>query len=73
MLVLSRKPGQEIQIGSGIVITVLDVRGDRVKLGFEAPGEIPIRRAEVVRQLHQPAKLPAVVTDVSLPHSAEVA
>ena len=47
MLVLSRKRGERIVIGDDITVTVLEVRGDRVKLGFAAPGEVPIHRAEV--------------------------
>jgi carbon storage regulator len=73
MLVLSRKPGEEIQIGPQIVITVLDIRGNRVRLGFEASGEIPIHRAEIQRQLHQRLEKPATPADTSLTHSAEVA
>jgi carbon storage regulator len=37
MLVLSRKPGESIQIGHEITVTVLKVQGNRVRLGFEAP------------------------------------
>ena len=51
MLVLSRKRGEEILIGNDITVTVLEVRGDRVKLGFSAPGEVPIHRAEVYQRI----------------------
>lgn len=47
MLVLARKRGESVVIGSNITVTILEVRGDRVKLGFEAPGEVPIHRLEV--------------------------
>jgi carbon storage regulator len=47
MLVLSRKPGEKIHIGSGITITVTEVRGNKVRLGIEAPRDIPIVRAEL--------------------------
>jgi carbon storage regulator len=46
MLLLSRKRGEEIVIGNGISVTVLEMRGDRVKLGFVAPAEVPIHRKE---------------------------
>ena len=48
MLVLSRKRDERIVIGDNIVITVVDVRGDKVRLGIEAPAEIPVHRQEVV-------------------------
>ena len=51
MLILSRKVGERIVIGPNIFVTVLEVRGDRVKLGFVAPGEVPIHREEVHRRL----------------------
>lgn len=47
MLVLSRKRGEAIVVGRDIEVTVLEVRGDRVKLGFKGPGEVPIHWAEV--------------------------
>ncbi len=47
MLVLSRKPGEKIVIGENITITVLEVQGDRVRIGFAAPVEIPIQRQEI--------------------------
>ncbi len=47
MLVLSRKLNEAIKIGQDIEIVVLEVRGDRVKLGFVAPAEVPIHRREV--------------------------
>ena len=47
MLVLSRKRSESIVINENIVITVVEVRGDKVRLGIEAPREVPIHRSEV--------------------------
>jgi carbon storage regulator len=47
MLVLSRKKEESIVIDGNIVITVVEVRGDKVRLGIQAPREIPIHRSEV--------------------------
>lgn len=58
MLVLSRKPQQQIQIGSNIVVTILEVSGDRVRVGIEAPREIRIMRSEVVRVAEEPLPEP---------------
>jgi carbon storage regulator CsrA len=46
MLILSRKRGEELVIGNGISVTVLEMRGDRVKLGFVAPDDALIHRRE---------------------------
>jgi|TARA_R110000751_G_scaffold86636_6_gene172358 carbon storage regulator len=47
MLVLSRKPGESITIDENIVITVVEIRGDKVRLGIEAPKEIKVHRQEI--------------------------
>jgi carbon storage regulator len=47
MLVLSRQRDESIIIGDDIVVTVVDVRGDKVRLGIEAPTKIPVHRQEV--------------------------
>ena len=47
MLVLSRQRDESIIIGDNIVLTVVDIRGDKVRLGIEAPKEIPVHRQEV--------------------------
>jgi len=50
MLVLSRKVGECIVIGDGIVLTVLGVRGGQVRLGIDAPRTTPVWRGELVRE-----------------------
>lgn len=47
MLVLSRRPGEEIIINGNIRVTVVSVKGDRVRIGVDAPGDVPVDRAEV--------------------------
>ncbi len=47
MLVLSRQRDESIMIGDNIVITVVDIRGDKVRLGIDAPTEIPVHRQEI--------------------------
>jgi carbon storage regulator CsrA len=47
MLVLSRKPGEKICIGSDITITVVDARGNRVRIGIEAPDQVSVCRSEL--------------------------
>ena len=47
MLVLGRKPDERVFVGDDIEVVVVEVRGDRVKLGFNAPGYLPIQRGEI--------------------------
>lgn len=47
MLVLTRKPNQQLQIGDGIVITVVKIRGNTIRLGIEAPKDVRILRSEL--------------------------
>ena len=47
MLVLSRKKNESIIINDNVVVTIVDIKGDRVRLGFEAPKEVTIHRREV--------------------------
>ena len=53
MLVLSRQRDESIVIGDSIVITIIDIRGDKVRLGIEAPIEVPVHRHEVYQELKQ--------------------
>lgn len=59
MLVLSRKKNESIIIDDQIVITVVEIRGDKVRLGIEAPRDVPIHRSEIhdaIRLEQQAAK-----------------
>lgn len=51
MLVLSRKRNEAIRIGSDVLIRVIDVRGDRVRLGIEAPSTLSVHREEVYQRI----------------------
>lgn len=48
MLVLSRRVGERLMIGDDIVVTVIEVRGDGVRLGIDAPRSVAVHRAEVL-------------------------
>jgi len=56
MLVLSRQKDQMIIIGDKIEITVVDIRGDKVRLGISAPSNIPVHRKEVYDAIKQENK-----------------
>ncbi len=53
MLVLSRQKDESIVIGDDIKITIVDVRGDKVRLGIEAPREVPVHRIEVYEAIQR--------------------
>jgi carbon storage regulator len=53
MLVLSRQRDESIIIGDNIVVTVVDVRGDKVRLGIEAPREVSVHRREVYEAIQR--------------------
>jgi carbon storage regulator len=48
MLILTRRPGESIQVGQGIEISVLEVRGNQVRLGINAPPDVVVLRSELI-------------------------
>ena len=52
MLVLSRKKNESIVINNDITVTVVEIRGDKVRLGIVAPKEVPVHRQEVYEAIH---------------------
>lgn len=53
MLVLSRKKNESIVIDGRIVVTVVEIKGDKVRLGIAAPAEVPVHRSEVFEAIRQ--------------------
>lgn len=53
MLALTRKKGESLVINNNVEITVLDIRGDQVKIGITAPKDVPIYRKEVYLQIQK--------------------
>lgn len=75
MLVLSRKLNERIMVGDDIVISVVEVRGDQVKLGIEAPRTVKVYRQEVFDAIQdenrRAAEIPATLPDLGLPNAGE--
>ena len=68
MLVLTRKNGESLCIGDGIRVTVTRIHGNKVRLGIEAPADVPIRRSEIApinkpRVVAAPVGLPIEFSD----------
>jgi len=53
VLVLTRRPGESVMVGDDVVITVLDVRGDVVRIGIKAPRSVQVHREEVYQELQR--------------------
>jgi len=75
MLVLSRKKNESIVINNDIVITVVEIRGDKVRLGIEAPKDVPVHRQEVYEAIHgvkapTPTPAPAGATKTEEPRNS---
>lgn len=56
MLALTRKKGESLIVGNNIEITVLEIRGDQIKIGISAPKDVPIYRKEVYLQIQEENK-----------------
>jgi carbon storage regulator len=70
VLVLTRRPHQSIHIGDDIVVTVLEVKGDQIRIGISAPRDVQVHREEVLQALTQAnrsAVLPAGAGAVPVP------
>lgn len=61
MLALTRKKGESLIVNNNIEITILEIRGDQIKIGVNAPKEVPIYRKEVYDQIQQENKKSAGV------------
>lgn len=64
MLVLARKVGQSIIINDNVEVLVIEVRGDQVRLGIEAPRTIPVHRKELFEQIREENIRASTDTDV---------
>ena len=60
MLVLSRKNNESIVINDDIVITIVEIRGDKVRLGIVAPKDVPVHRQEVFDAIQKASQAPEV-------------
>lgn len=56
MLVLSRHKNEKIIIGDNIILTVLEIRGDSVRLGIDAPNNVPVHREEIYEEIKRHGK-----------------
>jgi carbon storage regulator len=67
MLVLSRQRDESIMVGDNVQITIVDIRGDKVRLGIVAPAEIPVHRKEVYDAIQRENRKAAEVSTEDVP------
>lgn len=53
MLILNRRQGESIEIGNDVTLTVLGIKGNQVRLGINAPKEVPVHRTEIAERIRQ--------------------
>jgi carbon storage regulator len=66
MLALTRKKGEALVINNNIEVTILDIRGDQIKIGVSAPKDIPVYRKEVYLQIQEENKEASSVNSLEL-------
>ena len=66
MLVLTRRAGESLMVGDDVVVTVLDVRGDVVRIGIKAPRSVQVHREEVYRELQRANREAASPSDLAV-------
>jgi len=57
MLILSRRPGETLNIGDEVTVTVLEVKGNQVRIGINAPREVAVHREEIYRRIAKEQEL----------------
>lgn len=72
MLVLTRKPGEAIHIGDGIVITVVEIDAKSCRIGIQAPPSVPVYRAEVYKRIQEENRRAATAAQPDLLAMAEL-
>lgn len=65
MLILTRKTNEKIRIGNDITITIIEVRGDQVKVGIEAPKDVKVFRQEVFNAIQSENKAASEISDAA--------
>ena len=71
MLVITRRSGERICLGDQITVTVLEVSGSSVRLGIDAPSDVPVYRHEIWVAIKEENQAAAMAPAISLPHPVD--
>jgi carbon storage regulator len=71
MLVISRKINEAIAIGDNIVVTILDIEGDRIKIGIDAPRDVIILRQEIFQAVQDQVKIQELLVEENKPEALD--
>ena len=71
MLVISRKINESITIGDNIVVTILDIEGDRIKIGIDAPRDLIILRQEIFQAVQDQVKIQELLVEENKPEALD--
>ncbi len=63
MLILTRRVGETLMIGGEVTVTVLGVKGNQVRVGINAPKDVPVHREEIFQRLQQAEEIEPALTD----------
>ena len=58
MLILTRRLGETIKIGSNVTVTILGIKGNQIRIGIEAPKDVAVHREEIFHRIKNEASLP---------------
>jgi carbon storage regulator len=64
VLVLTRRVGEAVMIGSDVTVTVMDVKGNQIRLGIDAPKDVAVHREEVYQRLQEERRQAALADDI---------
>jgi len=71
MLILTRRPNERLMIGDEITVTVIGIKGNQVRLGVEAPAEMPVHREEIYKRIQLEKQNEHISEDHNLRQSGE--
>jgi carbon storage regulator len=73
VLIITRRAGERIMVGDDIVVEVMEIVGNSVRVGIQAPRSVPVYREEIYAAVHEENRAAAASSPAQLPHPTETA